>query len=202
MPLQSLDIQPYLSSILSILAIILIGYVAYVLLRRVLNAMVENDYLPQPLQLVFQNAVRWIVLILIVLMCLQQTGIRIVAFWTGLVSVLTLIAVGFIAVWSVLSNILCSVLLVLFDLFRIGDEIEIIEATGGKGLRGRVVNLNVLYTSLQEDDEGIRDGITHVPNNVFFQKTLRRWRGTHTRHLQTSLFRQPSTNDGNPSEPL
>ncbi len=202
MPFQSLSITPYMSNILSILAMIAVGYVAYALLRRVLNALVENDYLPQPLQPVLQGTARWLVLILVVLMCLQQTGVHMVAFWAGFVSVVALIAVGFIAVWSVLSNILCALLLVLFDLFRIGDEIEIIEATGGKGLRGTVVNLNVLYTSLQEtQDDGAPDGVTHVPNNIFFQKTLRRWRGTHTRHLQTSLFRQPSTSSGNASDP-
>jgi small-conductance mechanosensitive channel len=108
--------------------------------------LVENESLPQPLRPVLQGTVRW--LVVVVLTCLQQTGSRVATFWTALVSVTALGAVGFIAVCSVLSNMLCSVLLVVFDLFRIGEEIEVIEATGGKGPRGTVVNLNVLYTSL------------------------------------------------------
>ena len=52
MPFQSLDITPYMTNILSILAIIVVGYIAYALLRRVLNTLVESEYLPQPLQLV------------------------------------------------------------------------------------------------------------------------------------------------------
>jgi small-conductance mechanosensitive channel len=77
----------------------------------------------------------------------------------------------------------------VFDLFRLGDEIEIIEATGGKGLRGRVVDLNILYTSIEDtNDEEADKAITQVPNNLFFQKITRRWRGKNTRRLELSLL--------------
>ena len=90
----------------------------------------------------------------------------------------------------------------IFTPFRIGDEIEIIEATGGSGLRGKVVNLNILYTSLQEmAEDGGPNGVIHVPNNIFFQKAIRLWQGTQTTSLETALFGDKGdSQDVTPSE--
>jgi len=131
------------------------------------------------------------IIIAVIVLGLQQVGVRVISLWTGLLTIAAMIAVGFIAMWSVLSNLLCALLLVIFAPFRIGDEIEIIEATGGSGLRGKVVDLNILYTTLQEVTEaGVHNGVTHVPNNIFFQKTVRLWQGAQTTSLETALFRK------------
>ena len=87
--------------------------------------------------------------------------------WTMLGAVAALIAVGFVAVWSVLSNISCTVLILFFRPFEIGDELEF---TDPSGLRGKVVNLNFAYTTLR-DDEG---RLVQVPNNLFFQRIVKR----------------------------
>lgn len=85
------------------------------------------------------------------------------------------VAVGFVAVWSVLSNLLCSILIVTFEPFAVGDDVEIIEPVGGTGLRGRVVTLSLLFTTLAETtDEGLTGALVQVPNNIFFQKTIRK----------------------------
>lgn len=202
MGFQPQQLLAYVHPAVSILVIITVGYVIYVLLCRVLSAVAQRDDVPQSLMQFVRVFLRWGLLVVVVLLCLQQVGVRLAALWAGLLSVMALIAIGFIAAWSVLSNILCSILLVVFDLFRLGDEIEIIEATGGKGLRGRVVNLNVLYTSIQEThDEEAGDAITHVPNNLFFQKTTRRWRGKNTRRLELSLLHSPRLSSEMPSGP-
>jgi small-conductance mechanosensitive channel len=189
MGFQPQQLLAYVHTVASILVIATVGYVVYVLLRRVLGAVAQRDDVPQPLMHFLRVFLRWGVLVIIALLCLQQVGVRIGALWTGMLSVMALVAIGFIAAWSVLSNILCSLLLIVFDLFRLGDEIEIIEATGGKGLRGRVVDLNILYTSIEEThDEEADKAITQVPNNLFFQKITRRWRGKNTRRLELSLL--------------
>ena len=202
MRFQPQQLLVYAHTAASILVIITVGYIIYVLLRRVLGALARRDDVPQPLIQFLRVFLRWSVLVIIVLLCLQQVGVRIAALWAGLLSVMALIAIGFIAAWSVLSNILCSILLIVFDLFRLGDEIEIIEATGGKGLRGRVVALNMLYTSIQEThDEESGDAITQVPNNLFFQKTTRRWRGKNTRRLELSLLHPSPSSSKTPPDP-
>ena len=106
-------------------------------------------------------------------------------------TVIAMLAVGFIAVWSILSNILCSLLMVIFRPFSIGDDIEIIEATGGKGLRGQVVNFNIMFTFLKEKNENENgEVVVQIPNNVIFQKTVRRRPGKETQSLDDHLFKK------------
>jgi small-conductance mechanosensitive channel len=202
MGFQPQQLLAYAHTAASILVLITVGYIIYVFLRRVVGVLAQRDNVPQPLIQFLRVFLRWGVFVIIALLCLQQVGVRIAVLWAGLLSVMALIAVGFIAAWSVLSNILCSILLIVFDLFRLGDEIEIIEATGGKGLRGTVVDLNILYTSIQEThDEESGDAITQVPNNLFFQKTTRRWRGENTRRLELSLLHPPPVASAPPPDP-
>jgi len=179
---------------IKIVAIAVLGFLAQKLIRQSLNKLVQKQFLTEPLHVMLRGIAWWAVLILVILMILQQLGVQVIGLWAGLLTVAGMVTVGFIAVGSVLSNILCAVLLVILAPFRIGDEIEIIEATGGNGLRGKVVNLNILYTSLQEiTDAGPRDAVTHVPNNIFFQKTVRQWQGANTTSLDAQLFKRSHT---------
>ena len=77
-----------------------------------------------------------------------------------------MIAIGFVAVWSVLSNVSCTVIMLIARPFNIGDEIEF----AGEPIKGRVVDLNFVYTTLQ-DEEG---RLQQIPNNLFFQKMIKR----------------------------
>ncbi len=179
----------------SIIIIVALGVLAYFLARHGLKVLAQREQLSESLRIVLQGFVRWIIIILVVLFALQQAGVRVSGIWAALLTVMAMVAVGLIAVWSILSNILCSLLLIIFRPFRIGDEIEIIEATGGKGLRGRVTNFNILFTFLKEiNEEESSDIQVQVPNNVFFQKTVRRREGTKTESLDEYLFKKPSAN--------
>ena len=45
-------------------------------------------------------------------------------------------------------------------------------------LRGKVVDINLVYTTLRETDDGEGAGtVLQIPNSLFFQRVLRRWRG-------------------------
>ena len=188
---QMAPIAQYGILAIKIIAIIILGVIAQNLIRRSLKKLAQKQFLTEPLHVMLRGIAWWAVLILVILMILQQLGVQVLGLWAGLLTVAGMVTIGFIAVWSVLSNILCAILLVILAPFRIGDEIEIIEATGGNGLRGKVVNLNILFTSLQEiTDAGPREGVTHVPNNLFFQKTIRHWKGTNTTSLDAQLFQQ------------
>ncbi|MCY1454697.1 Mechanosensitive ion channel [compost metagenome] len=83
---------------------------------------------------------------------------------------------AFFAMWSVLSNLLCAVLIFTVGPFRIGDVVELVETIDKPGVKGRVVAINLLFTTLIEMPEA--GGATvQVPNSQFFQKSVRRWRG-------------------------
>jgi small-conductance mechanosensitive channel len=92
--------------------------------------------------------------------------------WASLTAVLALVAVGFVAVWSVLSNAFCSVMLMVSRPFNVGDTIEI----PGEGWGGKVIDFNLIFTTLR-DEQGV---MLQVPNNLFFQKPIRRVIGVNT----------------------
>lgn len=52
------------------------------------------------------------------------------------------------------------------------------------GAKGRVIAINLLYTTLEEESDTGTGALLQIPNSLFFQKVVRRWRGTE---LQPSL---------------
>lgn len=163
---------------LSLLVIVALSAVVYILLRQSLYLLVQTQRLSEPILAPLLGFVRGIVVAVVILAGLHQAGVQITSVWSGIITAAAMLAGGFVALSSVLSNLLCTILLLVFVPFRIGDEIEIIDATNAElGLRGRVVDLNLFYASLQNTtDNGDLTSIVHVPNNTFFQKTVRHWR--------------------------
>lgn len=175
-----------------IILVLALGFVTFLLIKRGLKLLLTSEYISNPVYIVAKNIIRWLVIIAVMVIILQHLGIKIGNIMAGLLTVAGMIAIGFIAVWSVLSNILCSGFLVAFRMFEIGDEIMVVEPIGGEGLKGRVVSFNVMFTTLEEKvgaDEEIY--LTQVPNNIFFQKSLRRKRGKQTEGLGQHLLSKP-----------
>ena len=172
-------------------ALVVIGFIVYFILKHGLRILFHRNYLPAQLYQVAAGIFRWLIALLVVLMGLHQFGVSVATFWHALWAVIALIGVAFVAVWSILSNIFSAVLLIIFSPFRLGDEIEIIEPTGvAPGVRGKVIGLNILFTTLEQTSA--EDGthyLVEVPNNTFFQKTIRRKHGTETRSLEEGMKR-------------
>ena len=179
---------------LSISIVLLIGLILYIFIRRSLDALHNKGYLSESIRGGMQVFVRWAIMILVILIALQQVGVQITSVWAALSAFVVLIGVGLFAVWSVLSNALCSILLLVFRPFSIGDKIELIETSGGNGIYGKVVNLNMLYTFILEEkmEEDTNDEkpntVVQIPNNIFFQKVIRRWQGRRTLSLEEIMF--------------
>ncbi len=163
-----------------------LGFLAFVLVRRGLRFLHDRQYLPPSLYRIADGILRWVTVVLVGLVALQQVGVSVQHLWAAISAFFVLIAVGFVAVWSILSNILCAVFLIIFAPFRIGDEIEVIEPTGsGAGLKGTVIALNIIFTTLEQiSPETGEKFLIEVPNNIFFQKTIRRKQGNATVSLQ------------------
>ena len=53
----------------------------------------------------------------------------------------------------------------------------VLESAEKPGVRGRVVTINMLYTTLEDLSEGNQGALLQIPNSLFFQKIIRRWRG-------------------------
>jgi small-conductance mechanosensitive channel len=120
------------------------------------------------------------------LLVLERLGVSAAVLWTAFTGFAAVAAVAFFAVWSVLSNIFCSVLIFTTRPFRLYETIELLENGETIGLKGRVMDINLIYTTLQE--EGPEDGQTghtlQIPNSLFFQRAVRRFRSNPARGTQ------------------
>lgn len=84
--------------------------------------------------------------------------------FTVIAGAIALIATGFVALWSTLSNILCTILILLTRPFRIGDEISF----PPDALEGQVIDLSFFFTTLKGSD----GRLINVPNTTFFQRIM------------------------------
>ena len=99
--------------------------------------------------------------------------------WAAFLAVIAMVAIGFVAVWSVLSNAFCTLMLLIYQPFQIGDRIII----PADSLEGEVSDLNLMYTTLR----GAEGDIIQIPNNQFFQKAIRRIPGKKDTDLYEQL---------------
>lgn len=113
------------------------------------------------------GVVRWLVIGALTVAALLALGIDLHGLWSTAVTVLSLVAIGFVAMWSLLSHVLASVLIVIFRPFEVGDRVELI---GDDPVLGEVTDLNPVYTTLRTED----GAVLQIPNNLFFQKVLKR----------------------------
>ena len=85
--------------------------------------------------------------------------------WTLLIGGAAVIGVGFLAVWTLVSNITASLFLSIWRPFHLGTTIQLLP----ENLKGRVIDRNMMFTSVR-DEAG---NILQIPNNLFFQKVFR-----------------------------
>mgnify|MGYP000848884152 CR=1 FL=1 len=161
-----------------ILLILLAGYVLQRLVARGLTRLANRYQLPGELLLPLRGALRWLIMGSALMLALEHLGVSAGVLWAAFSGFVAVAAVAFFAVWSVLSNLFCAVLIFTIGPFRLGDRVEVLEAADKPGAKGRVIAINLLYTTLEEDAENGSGALVQIPNSLFFQKVVRRWRGT------------------------
>ena len=178
--------QTYLPRIAAALplavAALLVGTLINLLIERSLilwarrTALRETDVLP------VRKIARWFIGTITICVTLGIFGFNLGGIWAMLSTILAMIAIGFVAVWSMLSNVSATVLIILMRPFNIGDEIEL----SAEKIKGRVVDLNFFFTTLQTDQN-----TTHqVPNNFFFQRVVTRTSNRTTVSLSEQLHNE------------
>ncbi|MGV8604877.1 mechanosensitive ion channel domain-containing protein, partial [Pseudomonas aeruginosa] len=78
------------------------------------------------------------------------SGVSAEVLWTALPGFAAGAAVAFFVIWSVLSNLFCALLIFNVGPFLIGDRVELFDSADKPGVNGRVVAINLLYTTLEE----------------------------------------------------
>ncbi len=162
--------------------ILLIGLGIFFGLRGRIQTFAERARLPRlavtPLRIIF----RYGVLALTLFLVLGRWGFQSQTVLAVLGTVLGLVAIGFVAVWSVLSNVLCTFVLIVVKPFSLGDEVELVVTN----VKGRVVDLGFVFTTL----ETAPNETVMIPNNTFFQGPFRRKAGSVTVGLDQHLRAQ------------
>jgi small-conductance mechanosensitive channel len=143
--------------------------VTLLLKRRLLRSLfwrAESQlHLPYETLLIFARVVTGGLWFISGMLVLSLWGVNVNGLWTLLVSIAAVIGVGFLAVWTIASNITASFFITIWRPFHFGQTVEILP----ENLKGRIIDRNLMFTVLRE--EGGR--VLQIPNNFFFQKMFR-----------------------------
>ncbi len=154
---------------------VVVGLMLYGVLTRGVTIYCKRNHLTYEMDILLTKFLKWFYFPILLLVVLQVGGVDLGSFWTMISAGLAMIAIGFVAVWSVISHVSASLMIFAIRHFRIGDDIELIENGETKGLRGTVRDITLMFTILQQpgENEGDAGAILKIPNNLFFQRTLR-----------------------------
>lgn len=162
---------------LQILLILLVAWLLQYLLRRAVSRVGRLYLLPVELTMPLKGLLRWTIMLAALMLVLERVGVSATVLWTAFTGFATVGAVAFFAAWSVLSNLFCALLIVTVGPYRLGDYIELLDTAEKPGAKGRVVDINMLYTSLEDSDSPTPGTLLQIPNTLIFQRVVRRWRG-------------------------
>lgn len=180
------DLQPLVQAAITALplaVLVLIGAgVVQLLITRGLNLLADRTHLAPHDLLPLRKVLKSVLYLVTAILILTVFGVNLGGLWAIMSTVLAMVAIGFVAVWSLLSNVSSTVIILLFRPFAVGDELEF----AGEPVKGKVVDLNFLYTTLQTDD----GALFQIPNNLFFQKSLKRRRSLAPGSLAQQLNRR------------
>jgi small-conductance mechanosensitive channel len=146
--------------------ILVAGFVLRGLIGASINRKVRAKTLKPQSGLLTRKLATAFILIGVVLAVGLAWGVAPKTIWVSLASVITLVILGFFAVWCILSNIVAGLILVISRPFDIDDEIILVP----ENLQGTVRNITVMFLIL-EDSEG---NTISIPNNLIFQRMVKK----------------------------
>ena len=160
-----------------VLAIVLCALLLRALLLHLVRRVAQRYELPTQVVVVARRTIGFLLGFAALLLALRVLGVSGAVLWGAFTGFATVAAVAFFALWSVLTNVFCALLILLTRPFRLLDHIELVESGDKAGLRGRVVDMNPVYVTLEESHPDGGESVLRVPNSLFFQRATRRWRG-------------------------
>src|SRR5271166_3307886 len=165
---------------LATVMVIIAAFITVSLINRLMagsiRSLEERLSLPEESLLGFTRVMKGLVWLIAALLILGLWGVSVSGLWTLLVSAATIIGVGFLAVWAMISNATASLFITIWRPFQSGDTVELLP----ENFRGHVIGRNLMFTVLRMED-GAR---LLVPNNLFFQKIFMVSQGEHLSRSQ------------------
>jgi len=182
---QFMEYLPRLLGALPLVLAIMVGaFLLNLVLGRALLLVARRTNLGALDVLPVRHILQWLTRIIAAILILSVFGFEIGGIWAMLSTILGLVAIGFVAVWSLISHTTATVLILFLRPFQMGDDLEF----PGEPVNGRAVDINFFFTTLI-DHEG---KLYQIPNNLFFQKVIKRRKNAHIISLAAQLnSRQP-----------
>ena len=144
---------------------LLVLVVVMAVIRRIRNRLVGLRPQHQREIRLTSKAITFAVFVVIVMATLESLNVPLGNVWTAVSTVLALVAIGFVAVWSILSHMTASVVILLQRPFRTGDYLQLADDE----YSGRVTKTGLFYTEVEDSD----GGRSLIPNNLLFQRRFR-----------------------------
>ena len=155
----------YITVIVPVIAVIIIGIVIERILSRLISRSGQKKKMRIPDVHLIKLIVRWFLFIIVLVIVAGIFGISVTNLWITVTGIVAMALIGFFAVWSILSNTLATLVVLLWRPFKIGNKITILP----EEISGEVVELNLFFTKLKTE-EG--DTIS-IPNVTFVTKFIR-----------------------------
>lgn len=165
--------NPWIHHLAASLVTLLIAWCLWLVIARTLPLLLSRFTWLGQHEFHLQRGIKWCFWLMAWILVLQQAGVDTDNLWTTLMAIVAMVAIGFIAVWSLLSNLVASVLILATRLFKPKDDIELMDTPGGVSVRGTVRAVDMMFTTVEERREDGTTAVLKVPNNLFFQKVVR-----------------------------
>jgi len=134
----------------------------------VLSKFAATRQLPQSALHLMKTFVRWIIIIIVVLGVASIIGISLESLWVAVSAIIAMSLVGFFASWSLLSNTLAALVIMIWRPFEVGDRIEILPDK----IVGEVTDINLMFSRVTTED----GEVVNVPNNTFLSRYVKQMR--------------------------
>jgi len=160
-----MDMSFFLTVILPAIIVVILG----IIVERVLTALISRSGkkkgMPTSHIQLTKLILRWILFIVVVIVVVGIFGINVTNLWVAITGVIAMALVGFFAVWSILGNILATLVILIWHPFKVGDKIAILP----EAISGEASEINLLFTRMRTEEGDI---IT-VPNLTFVTKFIK-----------------------------
>lgn len=148
------------------LGILIASQLVQRLLRRAIDKFIRSQNIKRSRGLALHKMKSLLIWLVTVLMGVYVWGLGLENVWVFVSSILGIIAIGLVAVWSILSNIMAGFILFFTNPFKINDDITILP----EQWHGTVADISLFFVTLHDEN----DNELHIPNNVVFQKAIKR----------------------------
>ena len=162
---SEINLVPVAGTIVLLVAAGIVILVLNRFLRHVLRNVQLRFHLSYETVLTIARIVHGVLWLIVAMLVLNIWGVGVGGLWTILVSAAAVIGVGFLAVWTMVSNVTASLFITFWRPFHVGETVEVLF----ENLKGRVIDRNMMFTVLREEG----GSILQIPNNLFFQKVFR-----------------------------